>query len=217
VAQLHGALPLVHALNNGSPYCEGESRRWLAERRVLVLRSLPRVPQHNAFAERANGELKAESGLRSDTVLASTQEAGVALKAACTRLNVASSRTSRGGRTARELDLVLPRAEDMVDRDTFFETACYNIARAVQDARSARARRLAERNATLETMEQFGLIRRTRGGVPLRAVKCETVFVITTVQRYRVIATARYHQDDLSGQSLRSGPKNGTVICAVLL
>jgi transposase InsO family protein len=175
VAQQRGALPLVHALDNGSPYCEVETRRWLAERKVLVLRSLPNVPQHNAFAERANGELKAESGLASDTVLASTDEAGAALEAACTRLNVARCRTSRGGRTARELDAALPRAQDLVDRDTFWETACYNIARAVQDAPSVRARRLAERNATLETMEQFGLIRRTRGGVPLRATKCETV------------------------------------------
>jgi len=175
VAQQRGALPLVHAMDNGSPYCEGETRRWLAERKVLVLRSLPHVPQHNAFAERANGELKAESGLASDTVLASTQEASVALEAACTRLNVARCRTSRGGRTARELDHALPRAQDLVNRDTFYETACYNIDRAVQDAPSPRARRLAEREATYETMEQFGLIRRTRGGVLLRAVKCETV------------------------------------------
>jgi transposase InsO family protein len=175
VAQQRGTLPLVHALDNGSPYCEGETRRWLEERKVLVLRSLPHVPQHNAFAERANGEIKAESGLASDTVLASAEEASVALQAACMRLNGARCRTSRGGHTARELDQVLPRAEDLVRRDTFYETACYNIARAVQDAPSARARRLAEREATYETMEQFGLIRRTRGGVPLRAVKCETV------------------------------------------
>jgi transposase InsO family protein len=175
VAQQRGTLPLVHALDNGSSYCEAETRRWLAERKVLVLRSLPHVPQHNAFAERANGELKAESGLRSDTVLASTQEASVALSAACTRLNGARCRTSRGGRTAHELDQVLPRAEDLVHRDTFHETACYNIARAVHRAETPRARRLAEREALYETMEQFGLIRRTRGRVPLRAVKCETV------------------------------------------
>jgi transposase InsO family protein len=111
MAQQRGTLPLVHAMDNGSPYCEGETRRWLAERRVLVLRSLSHMPQHNAFAERANGELKAESGLASDTVLASTQEASVALKAACMRLNVARCRGSRGGRTARELDQVLPRAD----------------------------------------------------------------------------------------------------------
>jgi len=69
---------------------------------------------------------------------------------------------------------VFPRAGDLVDRDTFHETACYKIARAVQSAGTPRARRLAEREAIYETMEQFGLIRRTRGGVPRRAVKCET-------------------------------------------
>jgi hypothetical protein len=73
------------------------------------------------------------------------------------------------------LDTALPRAQDLVDRDTFWEAACHNIERVVQDASSALARRLAERIATLETMEQFGLIRRTRGGVPRLAIKCETV------------------------------------------
>jgi hypothetical protein len=70
---------------------------------------------------------------------------------------------------------MLPRAESIVDRDTFWRAARYNIARAVQGAATPRARRLAARAATWETMEKFGLIRRTRGGVPLAAVKGESV------------------------------------------
>jgi len=85
-------------------------------------------------------------------VLARTKDARVTLEAACTRLNVARCRTFRGGWTARELDQVLPRAQDLVDRDTFHETACYNIARPVQSAGTPRARRLAEREAIYETV-----------------------------------------------------------------
>lgn len=69
----------------------------------------------------------------------------------------------------------LPRAEDLVRSDVFYETACYNILRAVQSVGTPRARRLAEREETYETLAQFGLIRSTRGKVPPCAVKSETV------------------------------------------
>jgi len=68
-----------------------------------------------------------------------------------------------GGRTAAELDKTLPRADDLVCRARFYAAACANIERAVLGAPNARARRLAERGAILDTMENFGLVRRTRG------------------------------------------------------
>lgn len=79
------------------------------------------------------------------------------------KLDCVHVRTSRGGRTAVELDRILPRAEDLVCRDCFYAAACANIERAVLGVPNARARRLAERRAILETLEQFGLVRRTRG------------------------------------------------------
>lgn len=174
VQATRGALPLVYSVDNGGAYREEGLCDWLEAQKVVVLRNVPHVPQHNAFAERANGELKAESGLYSDLVLRDPGDAGVRIHAALQYL-YHRHRSSRGGRTAAELDATLPRAETIVDRDTFWRTARYNIARAVQGAENPRARRLAERAATWETMESFGLIRRTRGGVPLAAVKSESV------------------------------------------
>ena len=168
------ALPLVYSVDNGGQYREDGLCAWLEQHQIIVLRNVPHVPQHNAFAERANGELKAETGLRSDLVLRDPGEARTRIHAALPCL-YHRRRASRGGRTAAELDATLPRAEAIVDRDTFWRTARYNIARAVQGADTPRARRLAARAATWETMESFGLIRRTRGGVPLAAVKSESV------------------------------------------
>jgi hypothetical protein len=98
-------------------HCAG--RRRLSESRRVRL------------VERANGELKAETGLRSDLVLRDPGDAGVRIDAAL-RWLYHRRRSSRGGRTAAELDATLPRAETIVDRDTFWRAARYNIARAVK-------------------------------------------------------------------------------------
>jgi transposase InsO family protein len=173
VGEERGRLPLVHSLDNGGPYRSREFLRWLRNERVIVLRNIPHVPQHNAFAERANGELKAETGLRSARVLSHAGEARALLQEATDRLNHAHPRSSRGGRTAAQLDQILPAAENLVPRDLFWRTTRTSIARALRAAPTPRARLLARRTAILDNLESFGLIRRTRGGVPLHALKCE--------------------------------------------
>ncbi len=174
-ARERGGLPLVHSADNGGPYRSAELARWSEERCVILLRNVPHVPQHNAVAERANGELKEESGLGTDLPLRDAGEAAARLNAARARLDCARCRTSRGGRTARELDNLLPRGDDLVRREVFYAAARANISRAVQGAVTPRARRLAEREATYATLESFGLINRTRGGRPLHAVESERV------------------------------------------
>jgi len=88
-------------------------------------------------------------------------------------MNEQRVRTSRGGFTASKLDKMLPRAEDLVDRARFHETACAAIRSAVQGIDDARARRRAEREAVLCTLEQFGLVTRTRGRWPAPCSKAE--------------------------------------------
>ncbi len=51
----------------------------------------------------------------------------------------------------------------LVDRRASYEAAACAIREAVPSSHSWRARRLAEREAVLHTMERFGLITRTRG------------------------------------------------------
>ena len=76
-------------------------------------------------------------------------------------------RPSRGGFTAAQLDRMLPRAEDLVSRDRFYEAACEAQRSAAQGVHNVRARRRAERETIYFTMEVFGLVKRTRGGRPL--------------------------------------------------
>ena len=82
-------------------------------------------------------------------------------------------RPSRGGFTAAQLDSSLPRAEDLVDRDRFYEAACTAIDSAVLGIDNPRARRRAEREAIWCTLEQLGLVTRTRGRRPATCSKAE--------------------------------------------
>jgi transposase InsO family protein len=175
IARERGGLPLVLALDNGGANKSRALQDFLERVHVVLLRNVPHVPQHNAFAERAHGELKQESGLASDSVLHDMGEAIERLAVARARLDGARRRTSRGGYTAKELDTLLPRGDDLVVREDFWAAVRANVSRALQDTKTPRARRLAEREAILATMEDFGLIQRIRGDAPLRAVKGECV------------------------------------------
>ena len=85
----------------------------------------------------------------------------------------ARTRPSRGGLTAAQLDRIRPRAEDLVQRARFYETACAAIEAAVQGIEDDRARRRAELEAVHCTLEQLGLVTRTRGRGPATCSKAE--------------------------------------------
>jgi transposase InsO family protein len=203
VAQLEAATrerggpPLVLSDDNGGEYVGQEVARWCRERRVVQLKSVPHTPQHNAWAEHANGELKdvaaAREGLqeahgrvsllekpggeRTKTTLREELVArwSARLEEAAHVLDHNRPRATRGYRTARELDEIYPRGDDLVDRDVFYEAACAAVSEAVAGLEGARARRRAERDAIFRTMECFRLITRTRGGVPIPASEVESV------------------------------------------
>jgi hypothetical protein len=177
-----GCWPLVWVSDNGSCNVESEVEALLCEHRVLHLRSMPHTPEHNTWIERGFREIKSETGLGKSAVLGGapvqlmelrTWIAGnrevpgaawcLSLDRAWRKLDGVHVRTSRDGRTAAELDTLLPRAEDRVCRDRLYAAARENIERAVRCARNRRERRRAEREAILATLEGFGLVRRTRG------------------------------------------------------
>lgn len=185
-----GTLPHVVVFDNGPEYRNQLVMSWLAERKVTVLWNVPHTPEHNAWAECLNGELKEELRARGELPErgadpsqwhGSLCEAGVpSMRAHFERcvpraqavLN-ARTRPSRGGLTAGQLDRIRPRAEDLVQRARFYETACTAIEAAVQGIDDARARRRAEREAILCTLERFGLVTRTRGPWPATPSKAE--------------------------------------------
>lgn len=185
-----GTLPHVVVLDNGPENRNHLVMEWLAARHVTVLWNLPHTPEHNAWAEAFNGELKVELRARGELAErgadpsqgpGSLAEAGArATRAHFERcvprvLAVLNARTrpSRGGLTADQLDRIRPRAEDLVHRARFHATACAAIEAAVHGIEDARARRRAEREAILCTLEQFGLVTRTRGRRPATCSKAE--------------------------------------------
>lgn len=170
---VRGTLPLVWMTDNGSAYVGTEVARYLEAERVVHLRNAPYTPQHNAWTERANGELKQASGLTSATPLESIAAAQAALDAARTWLDEERPRAVLGGVTAAARDASLEPGYSLVDRDVLYAAARAAMATAVQDMPAGRARRMAEREAIWCTLERFGLIERTRGEARRRAVKSE--------------------------------------------
>jgi hypothetical protein len=64
-----GGPPLVLCVDCGSNYASSEVRHWVDQHRVVLLQSLPRVPEHNAWVERGHRELKEDAELGKGTVL----------------------------------------------------------------------------------------------------------------------------------------------------
>ena len=162
-----GTLPLVLGVDNGAAQKSNDVSQYCAREQVVLLRNHPRTPQHNAFVERAIRELKEESGLSADAVLRSEAEGTRRLQEAWRRLDHLHERPRHGYRTAATVDAALQGWYDRVDRARFYETARAAIEEAVSACTTPRARRLAEREAIFRTLEDFGLVSRTRGGLPI--------------------------------------------------
>jgi len=170
-----GRLPLVWATDNGSPYTSEAVTAWLAEHWVVHLLSLPHTPQHNPWVERSHGELKAESGLGKGVVLSNVEEAEQRAQAARQRLDEYRLRARLGARTAAQIDRSLPSWEGVLDRRTVYDAVCRAREHALLGVHGARARRKAEREATWQILESYGLVRRTRGGAPLPSREAEGI------------------------------------------
>lgn len=175
-----GSLPLVLALDNGGPMRSEELRAWSEREKVVLLFNVPRTPQHNAWAEHGMRELKEEAGIPTRTRrargAAAPPQADVAARLErARRVLDRRPRASRGWRSALAVDAELPPWYGALTRQRFHEAACSAIREALAVPGTARARRRAVREALLATMERFGLIRRTRGGVPLLAVEPEKI------------------------------------------
>jgi hypothetical protein len=163
-AEIRHGYPLVLARDNGSIYGHEAVLSHLHAYEVVVLRSLPRTPEHNGATERAIGELKYTAELGKGCH-ATIEIARAKMQKASTTLNKNRLRPSKELKTADQLDETLPSATD-VDRSRFYNRCRENMKQAVSAGTTIRAGRLAEREAIFRTLEEFGLIKRTRGGKP---------------------------------------------------
>jgi transposase InsO family protein len=167
VAAERGTLPLAVATDNGGPNASAELAEYLQARGIVHLRSVPRTPQHNAWVERGHGELKEDGDLGRGVRLEGAADAATRLARSMRRANGVRLRRSLGYRTADVVDAALPSWYGRACRGRFYKAACAARNKAVLGHGSPRARRIAEREATFRTMEDFGLVSRTRGGIPL--------------------------------------------------
>jgi transposase InsO family protein len=162
-----GAVPLVLATDNGAAYTSALFTTVLSALRIAHLRNLPHTPQHNARAERVFRDWKQDEDLGRGVVL---EDFGVAAERV---IHACAVQEHLASLTSRPTPLTLRYTQDQ--RDRLYEAVCRRVRGAVQCARTARARRLAEREAIHATLEEHGLIERTRGGAPLAARKVENV------------------------------------------
>jgi hypothetical protein len=160
-----GSWPLVLVTDNGGPYRSDVLREFLKARQVVHLFNEPHTPEHNAWVEHGHGEHQEEMVLDLWGPSPRLDDLRAALARATVTLDRHRLRATRGWKTAHDYDLGLPRAEGVISRAVFYEATCQAIASAVEGLESARERCRAEREAILATLQSFGLINRTRGGV----------------------------------------------------
>lgn len=163
-----GGLPLVWATDNGSVYRDERVTEYLRREKVVHLLSRTHTPQDNAAAEKGIRELKAEAGLGKGVNLSGLEDAFEKLAYSKWILDTQRLRGSKGYRTAKQLKGLLPSWDSVVQREAFYAQACQRMEKAVEGGGTARRKRQAERQAVYETLEEFGLVERTRGGKPLK-------------------------------------------------
>lgn len=144
-------LPLVLATDNGSQFCSQKVKHHLKREKIVHLRSQPHTPQHNGACEIAVRELK--------ETLSETKD----LDKAVNKLNCGLKRRQLGYKTAIEIDQQKKIDYTYEERLEFYEAAEKNVRLKTFGLKNAREVRKAEREAILETLERFKLVKLTRG------------------------------------------------------
>jgi hypothetical protein len=163
-ARERGGWPL--ALQEDNARIHEAVDRVAAEHRCVVLRSRVHTPTDNPAVEHRNAELKAETGLGAGVLLGDAATARGRLDAARRCLDHGRLRATRGWRTADEMDAMLPRADALVDRDTFYAHATTAMGEAERAVAGASEKCRARQRAFWATLERFGLARTHVGPRP---------------------------------------------------
>lgn len=163
VRRRRGQAPLVLVHDNAKTYRGREVTAWRRRHGVLSLCSLPHTPQHNAHAERGMRELGEETGLGRGVRGVGVLEAAMAVGEALCRMN-SRPRRVLGGRSADDVDALGRVHYTRQEREELARDVRAAQRSAMRNARGARARRRACRNAKLAVLERRGWIRITRGG-----------------------------------------------------
>lgn len=156
-------LPLVVGTDNGSPFCSEAVKDYLKEHKIIHLKSLPYVPQHNGSCENAVKEFKTLIG-----------KYRLGPEEACRRLNEGRLRASLSWQTSCQYRKEKQKPWSREAREEFYDAATKAIRESQAGTKSVYEKRKAEREAIFQTLENFELITRTRGS-PSRSVKAEEI------------------------------------------
>lgn len=162
-------LPLALMLDRGPENQNAEVRRCAARHQLALIFSAPHTPQHNAVVERKWKDVRGVSGLRASTPLRSLAEADARLAVALEQLDCKRRRAKHGGATAAQRDQQGRVSYTRAQRSTLWRAVCAAQAKAREGCVRARDRPRCEREAALDVLEAYGLIRRHRGGVRVRS------------------------------------------------
>lgn len=165
--------PLVLQTDNGAAYRSKVLKGWCAAHSVLQLFSLSRTPQHNGAVEHGMFALKLAAALGSGTIVLDQGDARARLEVARDRIDRNRPRRTRGWMTAVEADRAAPHWSTLVTREQVLENASCALSQALLHCSGKRARRRAEREAILGTLQRVSVIQRTRGGRPWTAQSAE--------------------------------------------
>jgi transposase InsO family protein len=170
---LRRTAPLVLQTDNGGAYRSVVVADWCKAHGVAQLFSLPRTPQHNAAAEHGMRELKEQAALGKGQLVADHAKARARLEQARDVLDGHRLRRTRGWLTAEESDSEHPPWASVASREEVQMRLSCRIDQAVLHSAPGRARRRAEREAILATLQELSVIQRTRGGRPWTAQPAE--------------------------------------------
>jgi transposase InsO family protein/transposase-like protein len=154
-------LPLVYMSDNGSAYVSEEVSRYLAKRRVIHLKSLPRTPQHNGAAEVLVREVKrlyrdCENERMSD------QER---LDLSKEILNKRRLWASLNYRTVESFVNECKKINVEEIREELYEQYRLGVLSINEKVTSRKKRRVLERELVFNLLEKYNLIRWRKGGV----------------------------------------------------
>lgn len=155
-------LPLVCSTDNGAIYCSQETREYFEREKIVHLRSLPRTPEHNGSAE---------IGIRD--VKETTQLTGMAIESTAEKINRNRLFGSKSFKSPSQLDEELTVAYNKVSRDEFYERCMNRLCKVSRSTLSRKEKRRAEREVIFRTLEEYGLIQRTRGNRPYMSENAE--------------------------------------------
>lgn len=153
------SLPLVYMSDNGSAYSSREMSVLLKKERVIHLKSLPRVPQHNGAAEVAVKELKklykchVENGIAPQMAVQLSKET----------MNKHRLYAKHRYRSAEGVEKEIPLNNKEELRDIIYAEYEKEMLKIKSGTTNKRKARVMERKMIYALLEKHGLIKITRG------------------------------------------------------